>query len=69
MHCLVDDALAELKGLEVSSHSVFPHIHKVPCPPKKAMLKTKFYNQIYQQVLPGQLSGAYHVGAGLQCEA
>lgn len=39
MHCLVDGALLEL---EIPSHSVLPHLHKVPCPPKKAMLKTKF---------------------------
>lgn len=38
----MDDALLELKGLEVSSHSVLPHLHKDPCPPKKATLKTKF---------------------------
>lgn len=39
MHCLVDDALLEL---EISPHSVLPHLHKVPHPPKRAMQKTKF---------------------------
>lgn len=44
MHCLVDNALLEL---EISSHSVLPHLHKVPCSPKKAMLKTKFTNRSF----------------------
>lgn len=43
MHCLVGDALLEL---EISSHSALPHLHKVPCPAKKAMLKTKFTTKV-----------------------
>lgn len=43
MQRLVDDALLELKGLEISSQITlhFPtwqHLHEVPCPPKRATL-------------------------------
>lgn len=67
MHCLVDDALLELKGLEISSHPALPYL---ATPPQSSLCSQKSHTQKQiQQDLPGRLSGAYHVGAGLQHEA